>query len=354
MADSPATFSPNVMRSARRPCERRHRRFQIGRDVARRAAGGGNDEEIAAGRAFIAHQSFDEGDRLAVRRPARLGDLQLRRVDRPHGRRGDVDDVQLRDPVVVVARSRRGLGHELLAVRRPVEVVDVHVRRRDDADFLRRHVDDGHALFVDVLLDRPDRARHRHQRSRGARGILDEEERDRLAVRRPLRLGEIAAHVRDAHRRAADMRHENLPLILAAVADGGQRLRVGRPGDVVIVAVAGKEMDVHARGRRGGDADSLHRPRDVTAIRRNGDGVEGSNAIEIIEQRVIALLLRVCERCGEKKDGESDVGAWPRRIARDRYYGRGVSREPYFACSLRMNASASSAGSGSLKRKPCI
>jgi hypothetical protein len=46
-----------------------------------------------------------------------------------------------------------------------------------------------------------------------------------------------------------------------------------------------------------------------------------------------------------------DVRLWldPRMPASARY-GRGVSREPYFACSLRMKASASSAGSGSLKR----
>jgi hypothetical protein len=67
-------------------------------------------------------------------------------------------------------------------------------------------------------------------------------------------------------------------------------------------------MDIHARGRCGGDADALHRPGDVMTIRRNGDGVERSNAVEVIEHRVVALLrLRVSEGRGEEKKFESDA-----------------------------------------------
>ena len=93
------------------------------------------------------------------------------------------------------------------------------------------------------------------------------------------------------------MRHENLPLLLAAVTDRGQSLRIGRPGHVVIVAITRQQTDIHPRGRGGGDADALHRPRDMFAVRRNGDGVERSNAVEVIEHRIVALLLRVGERC---------------------------------------------------------
>ena len=131
---------------------------------------------------------------------------------------------------------------------------------------LRRHVDDGHALLLDVLFDRADRARHGHERTGRAFRVLDEEEGDRLAVRRLLRLGEIALHARDADGRAANARDENLALVLAAVADGGDRSRVRRPRDVVIVAVAGQKMNVHATGCRRRHTDALDRPRDMVAV----------------------------------------------------------------------------------------
>ncbi len=51
-------------------------RGAVGREVLRLAAGGGDEVDVAAGRALIAHQAADEGDLLAVGRPARDGDLQ--------------------------------------------------------------------------------------------------------------------------------------------------------------------------------------------------------------------------------------------------------------------------------------
>ena len=44
-----------------------------------RAAGGRDLENLAAGRAFVAHHAADEDDRFAVGRPARHGDLLLDR-----------------------------------------------------------------------------------------------------------------------------------------------------------------------------------------------------------------------------------------------------------------------------------
>jgi len=217
----------------------------------------------------------------------------------------DVDDVQPGDPVIVVARAGSGHRDQLAAVGRPVEVIDVHIGRRDDAQLLRGHVDDGHALLVDVLFDRTDRARHRHERTGGALCILDEEKGDRLPVRRPVRLGQVAVYVRHADRRAADVRHEDLSLFLAAVADRRQRGRVRRPGQVMIIAIAGEKADVHARRRRRRHADSLHRPGDVSPVRRDGHGVERPRVLDIIEEGVVALL-RVRDGCGEEKDDERD------------------------------------------------
>src|SRR5208283_1908003 len=52
----------------------------VGGDVLRlgsgRNAGCGNDVDVAAGRALIAHQAADEGDLLAVGREAGDGDLE--------------------------------------------------------------------------------------------------------------------------------------------------------------------------------------------------------------------------------------------------------------------------------------
>ena len=166
--------------------------MKVRRRIARLTASGWNDHQIAAGLSFIAHQPFDECDLRTIGRPARIGELQLRFVNRLHRRCDGVDNAELRDPVVVVARSGRGDGHHVAIVRRPIEVIDVHVRRRDDAEFLRRDVDDGDALLVDMLLDHADRARHRHERTGGASRVFDQEKGDRLSVRRPARLGERA------------------------------------------------------------------------------------------------------------------------------------------------------------------
>ena len=63
---------------------------------------------------------------------------------------------------------------------------------------------------------------------------------------------------------------------------------------VVVIAVAGEETNIPAGRRRSRYADSLNRPGDMRAVRRDGHGVERSNTIELVEEGVVALL-RVCE-----------------------------------------------------------
>ena len=47
-----------------------------GSEIARLAAGGRDDPDVAAGDALIAHEAADEGDGFAVGRPAGMGDLE--------------------------------------------------------------------------------------------------------------------------------------------------------------------------------------------------------------------------------------------------------------------------------------
>ena len=171
--------------------------------------------------------------------------------------------MQLRDPIVVIPRSRRRLGSHPLRVRRPVEVIDVHVGGGDNAKMLRRDVDHRDPLLVDRLLDDADRARHRDQRSCGALRILDEEKRDRFSVRRPARLRDVAADLRDLF---------SVDEQLLAV-DVGKGLRIRRPGEAVVVG-GGQLLAIRAVDVRGPDAVLALRPRDVFAVRRDRDFVE--------------------------------------------------------------------------------
>jgi hypothetical protein len=52
----------------------------------------------------------------------------------------------------------------------------------------------------------------------------------------------------------------------------------------------------------------------MASVGRDGDGVERSNAVEVIEKSVIALLC-VREGSGEKKNGEEDSAHERGRIA---------------------------------------
>ena len=81
-------------------------------------------------KSFVAHQAFNERDRLAVRRPARNRDLKRGFVDGCSVALCDVDRVDLRDPPIVVAGSWRRRCDERLVVRRPIVVVDVEIFRR--------------------------------------------------------------------------------------------------------------------------------------------------------------------------------------------------------------------------------
>ena len=82
-------------------------------------------------KSFVTHQAFDEGDRLAIGRPARNGNLKRGFVDGCRVAFCDVDRVNLCDPPIVIARSRRSRYYERLVVGRPIEIVNVKIFRRN-------------------------------------------------------------------------------------------------------------------------------------------------------------------------------------------------------------------------------
>ena len=170
-----------------------------GGEVARFACGRRRRHlpHVAAIRAFVAHDPVDHGDRPAVRREARARELELRLPDRARGARRGVHEIELREPVVVGARSRGRLRGEGFPIGRPVVVVNVEALRRRAADAAGREVGHRDALHVVVLLDGARVALVRRGRAGLLLGALDEEERHGLPVRRPAQLLELAFHLRD-------------------------------------------------------------------------------------------------------------------------------------------------------------
>ena len=249
----------------------RRERLALG-EVARRAAGDGHHEDVAAGRALVAHEAVDESDRLTVRRPAGVRDLQRRFPDRACLARARVDDHELGDPVVVGARAARRLRDQVLAVRRPVVVVDVRVRRADLAQRAARRIHDRDALLLDLLLDHAGVRLVCDQRALRLRRTRHVQDGQARAVGRPARVGELAADGGDRARRAAVRgRHVELELaVLDAVGEEGELPAVGRPAGVALAvdaavprhgdgALAAAVRARHANGRalgavRGADA----------------------------------------------------------------------------------------------------
>ena len=76
---------------------------------------------------FVAHQTFNKGDGFPVGRPTRNCYLQRGLIDGGRIAVGDDDGVNLRDPPIVVAWSRRGGGDKCFIIGRPIVVVDVQV-----------------------------------------------------------------------------------------------------------------------------------------------------------------------------------------------------------------------------------
>src|SRR5437868_4827088 len=104
-------------------------------------------------KSFIAHQAFNKGDRLTVRRPTWDGYLERRLVDRCGLALSDVDGIDLRDPPVVIAWTGRGSCDKFLVVGRPIVVVDVKIRRGHLAQLSGRKVENGNPLVVNCGID---------------------------------------------------------------------------------------------------------------------------------------------------------------------------------------------------------
>ena len=65
----------------------------------------------------------------------------------------NVDRVNLRDPPIVVARSRSARRHERLVIRRPIVVVNVEILRRNLAQLASGNVENSNALIVNGGVD---------------------------------------------------------------------------------------------------------------------------------------------------------------------------------------------------------
>src|SRR5205085_8096884 len=100
------------------------------------------------------------------------------------------------DVPVVIARTRRGRRDELPAVGRPIIFVYVEIGGRDLLDLTRRRVNNRQTLLVDFLFYHARCGRRRLERAGGARRILGEQQRNRLAIRRPFRRGQKTCQVR--------------------------------------------------------------------------------------------------------------------------------------------------------------
>src|ERR1700722_20049575 len=81
--------------AGRAPVEIRGRGCDPGSKVADGAAVDGCGEYVAADKSFVAHQPGDEGNTLAVRRPARAGYLEMRLVNWRQGGSSDGERVAL-------------------------------------------------------------------------------------------------------------------------------------------------------------------------------------------------------------------------------------------------------------------
>ena len=110
-------------------------------------------EEIAAVKSFVTHQAFDEGDRLTIWRPARNGNLKRGFVNGCRVAFGDVDRVNLRDPPIVIARSRRSRCNERLVVGRPIVIVDVKIFWRNLAQLPADNIENSDPLIMNSSVD---------------------------------------------------------------------------------------------------------------------------------------------------------------------------------------------------------
>src|SRR6266511_1767909 len=155
----------------------------------------GDYEQVAAVKSFVAHQAFDEGNRLAIGRPTRNRDLKSRFVNRCGITLFDVDCVNLRDPPIVIARSRGCCYHECFVVWRPIVIVDVEIFRRNLAKLTGGNIQNSDPLIMNRTVDDASRCRSSHQGAATARAF-DVEKCNLFPIARPTRSSSVSVKVR--------------------------------------------------------------------------------------------------------------------------------------------------------------
>ena len=201
-------------------------------------ARGRHQKNVAADRAKVAHQAFNECDGFSVRRPRRKINLERRFVDGLHQAGCGVEDGKVGDPPIVVAITERGGDDKVEIVRRPVIFVDIGVGGRDLAKLAGGDIDESEALFEEGVLDFAGFGSFGDERSGGARGIFRKENGDGFAVRRKFWRGQKAFHIGQALGGLAGCGLQ-IQLQLAGfggVGEEGEAAAVRGPGDVAFCA----------------------------------------------------------------------------------------------------------------------
>src|SRR5436305_2069646 len=143
-----------------------------------------DSEKVPAMKSFVAHQSFDECDRLAITRPAWNRDLKRSFVDGRGVTVCDVDRVNLSDPPIVVARSRCRRCDERLVVGGPIVIVDVEILRRNLAQLPIGDIENCDPLVMNCGVDHAGRRRRGHEWAAATRAF-DIEKGNLFAIMRP-------------------------------------------------------------------------------------------------------------------------------------------------------------------------
>ena len=146
-------------------------------------------------KSFVAHQAFDECNRLAIGRPARNCNLKRRFVDGCRVAFCDVDRVNLRDPPIVIARSRRGRRDERFVVGRPIVIVDMKIFWRSLAQLPTGNVENSDPLIMNSSVDDASRRWRGHERAAATRAF-DVEKGNLLAIMRPTGSRSVSVKVR--------------------------------------------------------------------------------------------------------------------------------------------------------------
>ena len=200
------------------PAQRTRRGLDTRCQVLGRAAGSGHRVDIAAHRALVAHQPFDEGDVLTVRRVGRGSNLQRGLVDEHRLTATEVLAVKRRAPPVVVTVAAGRDQRDVLAFRGPRVLVDVEIIGRDRTDPAVRLADQRETLLEGDVFDLAGLVCRRGQWPQLAVGVLGIEHAKPGAIRCPRQAGEHTVGVRQPAGRAAIRRHQ---IDVAVVGFGG-------------------------------------------------------------------------------------------------------------------------------------